>query len=787
MNIEKTLQKMSLEDKVALCSGADFWTTKAFDQYGIPSLFMCDGPHGLRKQENKADMLGVNKSRQAVCFPAEVTTAASFDPDLLREIGNAIGQEAEQQDVDMVLGPGVNIKRNPLCGRNFEYFSEDPLLAGKLAAGFIKGIEGTGIACSLKHFAANSQEYCRFNSNSVLDERTLREIYLKAFEIAVKEGHPSTLMCAYPKLNGIHCSDNKWLLQDVLRKEWGFDGAVVTDWGAMNNRIKAFEAGCDLNMPGGSAYMEKQAIQLVKDGRLDEKCIDDCVRHLLKLIDRAESTRMTKQKADWQQMAQAHHLLAKKAAEEGIVLLKNKNVLPLKENESIVLMGSFAKQMRYQGAGSSHINAFHVDQPIDFFDSAGYAEGFHEDGSTDEAMLKEAEQTAEKADQIIIFAGLPQKYESEGFDRADLKLPDGENALIERMVQTGRDVIVVLISGSVVECPWADQVQGILYAGLPGEAGAAAIADVLKGIVNPSGRLAETWPYLYSDCVSSSYYGKTKDAVYLEGEYVGYRYYDKAGVPVRWPFGYGLSYTQFAYADLKTDGRKVSCTIRNVGHTAGDETVQLYVGQNHPTLHRPLKELKHFARIHLEAGQEKEVSFVLEDDDFALWQDGWKVADGSYCVWVGRSSVDLPLCTEIVISDQDEISAPEWQKDSWYQTCRGDVTMSDFEAMNGIHYVPDHPHKGTYTMDNTVMEMKQDAWIMKILYKAVEKTIAKGFGGKADYDNPEFRMLMASSAGSPLRAMMISGGMNNNVLPGMLEIANGHFFKGLFKMMEKNK
>ncbi|MEE8807197.1 MAG: glycoside hydrolase family 3 C-terminal domain-containing protein [Lactimicrobium sp.] len=787
MNIEETLAKMSLEDKVALCSGADFWTTKAFAKYDIPSLFMCDGPHGLRKQENKADMLGVNKSRQAVCFPAEVTTAQSFDPALLQKIGSAIGQEAEQQDVDMVLGPGVNIKRNPLCGRNFEYFSEDPILAGKLAAGFIRGIEAEGISCSLKHFAANSQEYCRFNSNSVLDERTLREIYLKAFEIAVKQGHPSTLMCAYPKLNGIHCSDNKWLLTDVLRKEWGFDGAVVTDWGAMNDRIKGFEAGCDLNMPGGSAYMEKQVIQAVKDGRLEEECINDSVRRILKLIDRAEKTRKSKQKQDWEKMAETHHLLAEKAAEEGIVLLKNENVLPLQENEKIALVGSFAKQMRYQGAGSSHINAFHMDQPADFFKDALYAEGFDEDGSTDEAMLKEAEKIGKQADKVIIFAGLPGKYESEGFDRADLKLPDGENTLIDRMIQTGRDVIVVLISGSVVECPWSDKVQGILYGGLPGEAGAAAIANVLKGISNPSGRLAETWPYTYSDCVSSSYYGKTKDAIYLEGEYVGYRYYDKAGVPVRWPFGYGLSYTQFAYSNLKAEGRKVSCTIRNTGSRAGDEIVQLYVGQTHPALHRPIKELKHFTRIHLEAGQEKEVSFVLEDDDFALWDDGWKVPDGSYAVYVGRNSQDLPLQTEIEICDRDEVSAPEWQKGSWYESCQGKVRLSAFEKMSGIHYVEDHPHKGTYTMDNTVMEMKQDAWIMKIMYKAVEKTIAKGFGGKADYDNPEFRMLMASSAGSPLRAMMISGGMDNNVLPGMLEMANGHFFKGLFKMMEKNR
>jgi beta-glucosidase len=785
MKIREIIAGMSLEEKIALCSGADFWTTKRFEKYGIPSLFMCDGPHGLRKQENKADMLGVNQSRQAVCFPAEVTMAGSWDPQLLEKTGQAIGEEAADQDVDIVLGPGVNIKRNPLCGRNFEYFSEDPVLAGKLAAGYIRGMEGTGKASCLKHFAANSQEYCRFNSNSVMDERTLREIYLKAFEIAVKEGKPSALMCSYPKLNGIHCSDNRRLLTDILRKEWGFAGTVLTDWGAMNNRMEGFRAGCDLSMPGGSSYMEKETAEAVRSGKLPESCIDQSVERILKLVEKAEKTRQNKKHADWKMLASAHHDLAYQAASEGIVLLKNEDALPLRKGEKTALVGSFAKHMRFQGAGSSHINPVHVDEPHDFFPDALFAEGFRPDGSTDEALLEEADRVAEKADTVIVFAGLPERYESEGFDRENMKLPQGENRLVEEVRKHAKKLVIVLISGSTVECPWADQADAVLYAGLPGEAGAHAIADILKGKVNPSGHLGESWPLVYEDCVSSSYYDRQKDAVYLEGIYEGYRYYDKAGKEVRWPFGYGLSYTSFACSDLKIHDHEVTCKVKNTGSRQGDEVIQLYIGQKDPSLHRPVRELKHFARIRLEPGEEMQAVFHLSDEDFAVWEKGWKVLNGKYEISIGSSSRDLPLKGQIEITAGEEAAVSSLQKDSWYQTCRGIPNLSDFEEMSGMRYVPEIAHKGTYTMDNTVVEMKHDAWIMKIMYKAVEKTIAKKFGGRADYDNPEFRMLMASSAGSPLRAMQISGGMHNNVLPGMLEIANGHFLKGIGKMLKK--
>ncbi len=773
MDIEQILRKMTLEDKIALCSGASFWETKKFEKYGIPSLFMCDGPHGLRRQEDAADMLGLNNSRPATCFPAEVTTAGSWDPELLEEIGAAIGEEAREQGVGLVLGPGANLKRNPLCGRNFEYFSEDPYLAGKLAAGYIRGAQAQGIGTSLKHFAANSQELCRFTSDSLLDERTLRELYLTAFEIAVKEGRPSTVMCAYPKLNGTHCSDSKLLLTDILRAEWGFDGLVVTDWGAMNDRIAGFRAGCDLNMPGGSAYMEKEVLAAVKAGALPEKCVDDSARRVLKLVFRAAQTLKEKSSCDYE----AHHALARRAAAEGAVLLKNESgILPLKPDAKIAVVGAMAKKLRYQGAGSSHIHPTRLSQPLDCLPDAVYAPGCDDRGDTSDALLSEAKAAAERAEAVIVFAGLPDRYESEGFDRDDMKLPEGHDRMIGAVAAANHNTVVVLLCGSAVECPWADRVSGILYMGLPGQAGGEAIADLLYGRANPGGRLGESWPYTYEDVPSSAIYGKTADALYQEGLYVGYRYYDKAGVPVRWPFGYGLSYTEFAYSDLTISGDTVSVTVRNTGSAAGAEIVQLYIEAPQNGLHRPLRELKGFQKVFLQPGEGRTVTFALTDRSFAVWQDGWRAPEGEYAVCVGglraayrRSGEAMPI--------------PAWQRESWYACCTGKPDRADWEAMLGRSYTPPVLKKGAFTMDNTVMEMKDHSLIMKIMFRAVEATIARGFGGRRDYENPEFRMMMNSSAGAPLRSMMISGGIRGGVLPGMLEIANGHFFRGIRKMI----
>ncbi len=774
MDIEMILKQMTLADKIALCSGANFWETKKYETYGIPALFLCDGPHGLRKQENAADMLGVNNSRPATCFPAEVTTAGSWDPELLEQIGAAIGEEAKEQGVGLVLGPGANLKRNPLCGRNFEYFSEDPYLAGKLAAGFIRGVEAQGIGTSLKHFAANSQELSRFTSDSVMDDRTLRELYLTAFEIAVKEGKPSTVMCAYPKLNGTHCSDHKELLTDILRDEWGFDGMVVTDWGAMNDRVEGFRAGCDLNMPGGSDYMEKEVLAAVKAGTLPESCVDDSARRVLKLAFRAAETLSEQASCNYE----THHALAKRAATEGAVLLKNEDgILPLKQDAKIAVIGAMAKSIRYQGAGSSHINPTKLSQPLDALTGAVYAPGCDDRGDTTDALIAEAVDTAKNAEIAVVFAGLPDQYESEGFDRDNMKMPEGHLRMIEAVATANPNTIVILLCGSAVECPWADRVKGILYMGLPGQAGGEAVADLIYGRANPSGKLAESWPYCYEDVPSSEIYGKTADALYQEGIYVGYRYYDKSGVPVRWPFGYGLSYTKFAYSDLAVSDNTVAVTVKNTGAFAGAEVVQLYIGAPQDGVHRPVRELKGFQKVFLQPGESRTVMFPLADRCFALWQEGWKVPAGQYTISIGGLTASIEKHGET-------LPIPAWQTGSWYQNCTGKPNQSDWETMLGRHYEPPVLKKGSFTMDNTVMEMKDYSLMMKIMFKAVEATIAKGFDGKKDYENPEFRMLMNSSAGSPLRSMMISGGIKGGVLPGMLEIANGHFFRGIWKMIK---
>lgn len=776
MNIEEIISKMTLEDKIALCSGESFWETKKYEKYGIPSLFMCDGPHGLRKQEreNGADMLGVNESRPATCFPAEVTTASSWDDELLAEIGHAIGEEAKEQGVGLVLGPGANIKRNPLCGRNFEYFSEDPYLAGKLAAGFIRGAEAEGIGTSLKHFAANSQEKCRFNSDSIMDERTMREIYLSAFEIAVKEGKPSTVMCAYPKLNGIHCSDNKELLDTILRKEWGFDGMVVTDWGAMNDRIEGFRAGCDLNMPGGSEYMEKAAAGAVRDGSLDEANIDESVRRILKLVFRANEVLKSDHTCDYEK----HHDIARKAAEQGAVLLKNEaGILPLNHTQRLAVIGSMAKSIRYQGAGSSHINPKHLSQPLDYIKDAEFAMGCDEHGDTDDAMIDTAVKVAENADAAIVFAGLPDRFESEGFDRDNMKLPKGHIRMIEEVARANKNTVVVLLAGCVVECDWADSVKAILYMGLPGQAGGEAIANLLYGEANPCGKLAETWWSSYEDVPSSEIYGKTKDALYEEGIYIGYRYCEKAGKNVRFPFGYGLSYTNFSYSDLEVKDNIVNVKVTNIGNMTGAEIVQMYIAAPKKGIHRPLRELKGFKKVWLTPGESADVSFKLNERSFAIWDDGWKIQEGAYTICVGVLTAQIDV-------NGTNIPVKDWQSNSFYDSCNGKPKRCEWEAMSGITYTPEKLIKGQFTMDNSVEEMKDFSLIMKIMYKAVEKTVAKGFGGKADYENPDFRMMMASSAGSPLRSMQISGGMKGGIMSGLLEMANGHFLRGIGRMIK---
>lgn len=780
--VQDILSKMTLEDKISLCNGADFWHSKAMAQYGIPAVTMSDGPHGVRCQKNGADMLGVNESEPATCFPTAVTSGATWDAELLKAEGQAIGEEGLSYGVDVVLGPGVNIKRNPLCGRNFEYFSEDPFIAGAMGAAWVQGAQSTGAGTSLKHFAANNQEYKRFNGNSQVDERTMRELYLPAFETVIKAAQPETVMCSYPRINNVHASDNHWLLTDVLRKDWGFAGLVVTDWGALCDRVKAMHAGCDLSMPGGSTYMEDWVAAAVRDGTLPESDVDACAARVIALALKGES-RPKGHAFD----KDAHNALAQKIAENGAVLLKNEeNILPL-DAGGIALIGEMARTMRYQGAGSSHINPTQLTTLCDAMPGVPFAAGCDVKGTVTEESLREAAETAKQAKVAVVCVGLPDIYESEGFDRETMAMPEGHIRLIETVAAANPNTVVVLFCGCAVEMPWLDKVKAVLYMGLPGQAGGAAAANLLTGKANPSGKLTETWPLCYDDVPSRDTFGK-KTTHYKEGLYAGYRYYDKAGKAVRFPFGYGLSYTQFAYSDLKIEGRTVTAAVTNTGSTAGAEVVQLYVAPPKNGLYRPAKELKGFAKVSLQPGESQTVRFELNGRSFAVWSDGcWKVPMGSYEICVGASVADIRLHAALAV-DGVILAAPDWQKGSWYETLQGLPTDAEFEKLCGSPLQSDpEPKKGAFTMEHSTMELKDISAVMMQMYKGTEATIAKSFGGKADYSDPTFKMMVMSGADAPLRAAVLSscGMFPANLAEGMLALANGHPLNGVKKLIKK--
>ncbi len=781
-NISEIIAEMTLEEKISLCTGVDFWHSKAMERYGIPAFVMSDGPHGLRCQSGEADMIGVNESLPATCFPTAVTAGAAWNPELYAAEGAVIGEEAVAAGVDVVLGPGCNIKRNPLCGRNFEYLSEDPYLAGKLAAALIKGLQGTGVSASLKHFAANNQEYKRQNGDSQVDERALREIYLAPFELAVKEGKPGTVMCSYNKINGVHASDSCWLLTDILRKEWGFDGMVVTDWGALNSRIEGFKAGCDLNMPGGSKFMEKATLEAVKSGKLNDKDIDAAVERILRLAFRSAE----RKKGNGAFNVDAHDALACTVAEQGAVLLKNEGGLLPAAPADMVLIGHMAGHFRYQGSGSSHINPTKLTSLTDALPDVPFAPCCDQDGKITEEGLKEAAQAAKRAKLAVVVAGLPDSYESEGFDRPNMAMPEGHNRMIEAVTAANPNTVVVLLGGSPMELPWRDKVKAILYMGLSGQAGGRACANLLTGKANPSGKLTETWPLTYDDVISKDTFGK-RNVEYRESVYVGYRCYDKAQKPVCFPFGYGLSYTRFAYGDLKVEGRTVSATVTNVGGVFGAEVVQLYVASPKGGLHRPEKELKGFARVELQPGERKRVEFILDDRSFAVWDNGWKIPGGEYTLLLASSSRDIRQQGTLVV-DGETVPAPEWQAGSWYETLHGVPTRQEWEKVMG-HPVPisPEPKRGRFTLDNSCLEMKDRSLVMKIQYKVTEHIIAKSFGGKKDYSDPAFKMMMICATDCPLRATVISSGgsMTDSLAQGLLEMANGHFLRGIRAMLQK--
>ncbi len=654
--LQELIGKMTLEEKASLCSGEDFWHTKAVERLGIPAMMMSDGPHGLRKQEQEGDHLGMNDSIKAVCFPAGCGTAASFNRELMAEMGETLGEECQAEGVGVILGPAVNIKRSPLCGRNFEYYSEDPYVASEMAGALIDGIQSKGVGTSIKHFLANNQEHRRMSSSSEVDERTLREIYLAAFEGAVKEHKPWTVMCSYNKINGIYAAQNKEMLTDILRNEWGFDGFVVSDWGAVNDRPADLEAGLDLEMPSSKGVGDRQIVKAVQEGHLDEAVLDKAVERILARVFQFEENRDETARFDMEK----DHAMARKVAEETIVLLKNEGeLLPLRDTDRIAFIGKYASSPRYQGGGSSHINSFRTESAWECVKDWGnitLAEGFRDDADeVDETLIEEAVAQAREAQAAVIFAGLPDAFESEGFDRAHMKMPDCQNELIRRVAAVQPNTVVVLHNGSPVEMPWADQVKGIVEAYLGGQAVGAAIVDILFGKVNPSGKLPETFTYKLEDNPSYLYYGGEKDRVeYREGIFVGYRYYDKKHMDVRFPFGHGLSFTTFAYDAPKISAKRIrdteTVTIRvdvtNTGSRPGKEVVQLYVAPPEGDVIRPVRELKGFEKVELAPGETKMVSFTLDGRAFSYWNTqihDWHVESGTYRLQVGQSSRRIVL------------------------------------------------------------------------------------------------------------------------------------------------
>lgn len=670
MNVKEIVRKMSLEEKAGLCSGADFWHTKAVERLDVPQMMVSDGPHGLRKQEETADHLGLDESVKAVCFPAGCATAASFDRKLLRTLGETLGKECQAEGIGVLLGPAVNIKRSPLCGRNFEYFSEDPYLAGQMASSYIKGVQSKGVGTSIKHFLANNQEHRRMSSSSEVDERTLREIYLPAFEEAVKKAKPWTVMCSYNRINGVYAAQNKKYLTDVLRGEWGFDGFVVSDWGAVNDRVADLEAGLELEMPSSFGINDKKIVEAVEKGELSEEVLDKAVERILSIV--AKSAENRKEGAVYDK--EEDHRLARRIAAESMVLLKNDGVLPLRKGARIAFIGEFAENPRFQGGGSSHINTFKTESAWEMADKSHviYAQGYRtKEDKLDDTLLSEAIRAAALAETAVVFAGLPDAFESEGFDRTHMRLPKCQNELIEAVCDANPNTIVVLHNGSPVEMPWIHKVKGVLETYLGGQAVGGAVVDVLYGDVNPSGRLPETLPLKLEDNPSYIFYSGEGDKVeYREGVFVGYRYYDKKKMEVLFPFGHGLSYTSFLFSNLKlskkrmddTEELQVTVEVKNTGHCAGKEVVQLYVAAPEDgEVIRPVRELRGFEKVELAPGERKTVSFRLGSRAFAYYDteiSDFRVPTGEYRIEIGRSSRDICLSEAVVVRDTSNKRIP---------------------------------------------------------------------------------------------------------------------------------
>lgn len=783
MKHEDIIRKMTMEEKAAFLSGKDVWQSRNIDRLGIDSIFCADGPHGVRKQAGAGDHLGLNASLPATCFPTAAAVANSWDEELAEEIGMALGEEASSQGVNVLLGPGLNIKRSPLCGRNFEYFSEDPLLSGKMAAAYVRGIQSQGVYACPKHFAVNSQERLRMSVDSVLDERTLREIYLEAFEIAVKEGGAKAIMTSYNAVNGVYANENKHLLQEILRSDWKFDGIVITDWGGSNSHVKGVAAGSNLEMPAPGLGSARELLAAVENGTLTIEELDSCVDDLLDaVLDLTSGQKNGKKSFD----VKLHHELARKAAQESIVLLKNDdNLLPLDSGCNVAVIGDFAFKPRYQGAGSSIVNPISLetmetiikDAPINL---VGCSKGYKRNGKEDEELKKEALALAAKADAVLYCFGLDELSESEGQDRTHLEIPGSQISLLKALAAVNPNIIGVLSAGAVIEMPWQSCCKSILHGYLGGQAGASAMVRVITGEVNPSGRLAESYPMELSDTPSYRYFpGKEGCAEYREGIFVGYRYYGTAGIAVRYPFGFGLSYTTFSYSDLQVSENGVHFTITNQGSRDGREVAQLYVSGPGGRIFRPEKELKGFIKVPLKAGESRTVEISFDDKTFRYWNTGtdrFETESGDYTISIGASAEDIRLSETLTLVGTTDVQpyTPEKMK-SYYSGKVADVPSDEFESLLG-HPIPSGKWSGELGINDAFCQMYYaKSRLARLVYRIINglknRSEAKG--------KPDLNLLFIYSM--PFRgiAKMTNGVVSMEMAQGMVLIVNGHFLKGM--------
>ena len=786
------LEELSVAEKAAMLSGGSEWDSRGNEKAGIPSFVMSDGPHGVRRQLGEGDHLGLGASKPATCFPTAGTVANSWDPALAEEMGEALGQEAHDLDVNVLLGPGMNIKRNPLCGRNFEYYSEDPIVAGRMAAGLIRGIQSNGVSACPKHFAVNSQELRRQASNSVVDERTMREIYLTAFEIAVREAAPMTIMTSYNEINGVYAHENKHLLQDILRNEWGFDGMVVSDWGGSNSAVAAVKAGGSLEMPSPGYTSVRELEGAVKAGTLSEADLNARAAEVAKIARLTKTEGVGRDDLLKDAVAAAHHEVARKVAENSSVLLKNAAAaLPLAAGTRVAVIGDMAKTPRFQGSGSSKVNATREENILDELKNAaaatgvtvaGYAQGYDRQGTKNQTLIDEAKTlaAADTTDAVIAVVGLDERSESEGLDRSTMAIPQVQNDLVDALTATGKPVIIVLVAGSPVELPWFDAVSAILYVGLSGQAGASATVRALTGQINPSGHLAETWPISYVDCPSAGWYPAIgRDAIYREGPFVGYRYYETANVPVRFPFGYGLSYATFTYSNLTADASGVQFTVTNDSDVPGATVAQLYVTGPSDGVLRPARELKGFAKVQLDAHESKTVRIEFDRYTFRHFDtaaNAWRTESGVWTLAVGTNAEDLPLTCEFAIAgDVDAIPADPAL--GHYLT--GDVkhvTDAEMAVLFGHEVIaPGKPT--TFGVNDPI-----SSWVDS--KGLVARTIAKTLTNREAKTRqktgaPDLNMLFILNM--PPRAMskMTQGMVDSAMVDAIVKIANGHTFRGL--------